>query len=218
LALKFNEPPGATPLDPDEIQGLLPSHVTLQSQLNDFEQANIGQAREWAYTRRRGDPLDRKFICTVHRRMFDETWRWAGEFRRSDKNIGAPWTDLPVRLYQLTEDVRAQIEHHAYPPAEIAARYHHRLVAIHLFPNGNGRHARFMADLLLKDLTDAVFAWGQGTFGAAGAVRTAYIQALRDADRGNYTSLLTFLGIQPPQLYTQQIVRRAEEVRVIRKD
>jgi Fic-DOC domain mobile mystery protein B len=193
--LKLDYPPGATPLDPDEIQGLLPDHITLQNQLNEFEEANIGQAREWAYTRRRGDPLDREFICTVHRRMFDATWRWAGDFRRSDKNIGCMWTEVPVRLYQLTGDVRAQLEYNAYPPAEIAARYHHRLVSIHPFPNGNGRHARFMADLLLKDLTGNVFTWGQDTLGGAGAARTAYIQALQAGDGGNYTPLLTFLGI-----------------------
>jgi Fic-DOC domain mobile mystery protein B len=195
LALKLDYPPGATPLDPDEIQGLLPDHITLQNQLNEFEEANIGQAREWAYTRRRGDPLDREFICTVHRRMFDATWHWAGDFRRSDKNIGCTWTEVPVRLYQLTGDVRAQLEYNAYPPAEIAARYHHRLVSIHPFPNGNGRHARFMADLLLKDLTGNVFSWGQDTLGGAGAARTAYIQALQAGDGDNYTPLLTFLGI-----------------------
>jgi Fic-DOC domain mobile mystery protein B len=195
VALKLDYPPGATPLDPDEIQGLLPDHITLQSQLNEFEEANIGQAREWAYTRRRGDPLDREFICTVHRRMFDSTWRWAGDFRRSDKNIGCMWAEVPVRLYQLSGDVRVQIEHHAYPPAQIAARYHHRLVSIHPFPNGNGRHARFMADLLFKDLTGNVFTWGQDALGGAGAARTAYIQALRAGDGGNYTPLFTFLGI-----------------------
>jgi Fic-DOC domain mobile mystery protein B len=195
LALKLDYPPGATPLDPDEIQGLLPDHITLQNQLNEFEEANIGQAREWAYTRRRGDPLDREFICTVHRRMFDATWHWAGDFRRSDKNIGCTWTEVPVRLYQLTGDVRAQLEYNAYPPAEIAARYHHRLVSIHPFPNGNGRHARFMADLLLKDLPGNVFSWGQDTLGGAGAARTAYIQALQAGDGDNYTPLLTFLGI-----------------------
>jgi Fic-DOC domain mobile mystery protein B len=193
--LKLDYPPGATPLDPDEIQGLLPDHITLQNQLNEFEEANIGQAREWAYTRRRGDPLDREFICTVHRRMFDATWRWAGDFRRSDKNIGCMWTEVPVRLYQLTGDMRTQLEYNAYPPAEIAARYHHRLVSIHPFPNGNGRHARFMADLLLKDLTGNVFTWGQDALGGAGAARTAYIQALQAGDGGNYTPLLTFLGI-----------------------
>jgi Fic-DOC domain mobile mystery protein B len=195
LALKLDYPPGATPLDPDEIQGLLPDHITLQNQLNEFEEANIGQAREWAYTRRRGDPLDREFICTVHRRMFDATWRWAGDFRRSDKNIGCMWTEVPVRLYQLSGDVRAQLEYKAYPPAEIAARYHHRLVSIHPFPNGNGRHARFMADLLLKDLTGNVFTWGQDALGGARAARTAYIQALQAGDEGNYTRLITFLGI-----------------------
>lgn len=196
MELKLDYPPGATPLEPDETQGLLPTHISLQHQLNEFEEANLGLAREWAYTRRRGDPLDHEFIRAVHRRMFGETWQWAGQFRRSDKNIGGAWTDIPVRLYQLTEDMRAQVEHTAYPPTEIAARYHHRLVSIHLFPNGNGRHARFMADLLLKELTGEVFRWGQGTLGSAGEVRTAYIQALQAADRGDYAPLLTFLALR----------------------
>jgi Fic-DOC domain mobile mystery protein B len=196
LELKFDYPPGATPLDPDDIQGLLPPHITLQHQLNDFEEANIGQAREWAYTRRRGDPLDREFIRTVHRRMFGATWQWAGEFRRSDKNIGGTWTEVPVRLYQLTEDVRAQVEHKSHSPAEVAARYHHRLVSIHPFPNGNGRHARFMADLFLKELTGEIFNWGQGTLGGAGQVRSAYIQALQAADRGDYAPLFSFLALR----------------------
>jgi Fic-DOC domain mobile mystery protein B len=178
------------------MQGLLPAHITLQHQLNDFEEANIGQAREWAYTRRRGDPLDREFIRSAHQRMFGATWQWAGEFRRSDKNIGGTWTDVPVRLHQLTEDMRAQVEHKSYPPAEVAARYHPRLVSIHPFPNGNGRHARFMADLFLKELTGEIFSWGQGTLGGAGAVRTAYIQALQAADCGDYTPLLSFLALR----------------------
>jgi Fic-DOC domain mobile mystery protein B len=193
--LKIAYPPGATHLDPDEMQGLLPSHITLQHQLNDFEEANIGQAREWAYTRRRGDPLAREFIQIVHRRMFEQTWRWAGELRRWEKNSGGPWMDVPVRLRVLTDDVRAQVEYKSYPVAEIAARYHHRLASIHPFPNGNGRHARFMADLLLKDLTGKVFTWGQDTVGGAGIARTAYIEALRAADRGDYAPLLKILGI-----------------------
>jgi Fic-DOC domain mobile mystery protein B len=193
--VKLEYPAGATPLDPDEIQGLIPSHITVQSQLNDYEQENISRARQWAYRRRRGDPLEREFIRTVHRRMFDATWRWAGDFRRSDKNIGCHWPQIPTQLYQLTGDVHVQIDYKSYPEAEIAARYHHRLVSIHPFPNGNGRHARFMADLLLKKLTGTTFTWGQGALGSTGESRTAYIKALQAADGGDYKPLLLFLGI-----------------------
>jgi Fic-DOC domain mobile mystery protein B len=193
--MRLEYPPGATPLDPDEIQGLIPSHVTLQSQLNDYEQENISRAREWAYWRRRGDPLDGEFIRNVHRRMFDSTWRWAGDFRRSDKNIGCQWVQVPTQLYQLSGDVRTQIDFKSYPGAEIAARYHHRLVSIRPFPNGNGRHARFMADLLLKDLTGKTFTWGQGSLGGPGEARKTYIKALQAADGGDYRPLLLFLGI-----------------------
>jgi Fic-DOC domain mobile mystery protein B len=200
LDLKLEYAPGATPLDPNEREGLIPSYITLQSQLNEFEEANILEARNWAYARRRGDPLEREFIRTVHRRMFDKTWRWAGDFRRSEKNVGGAWTDIPVRLFQLTEDVRAQVQYKAYPHAEIAARFHHRLVSIHPFPNGNGRHSRFMADLLLKDLTGEVFTWGHGTLTDAGELRDRYIDSLRDADRGDYSALFRFLDISeaPP--------------------
>ena len=193
--MKLEYPLGATPLDPDEIQGLIPSHITLQGQLNDYEQENISRARQWAYSRRRGDPLNREFIRTVHRRMFDATWHWAGDLRRSDKNIGCQWTQVPTQLYQLAGDVRAQIEYKAFPEAVIAARYHHRLVSIHPFANGNGRHARFMSDLLLKELAGKIFTWGQSSLGSGGEARTAYIKALKAADGGDYDPLLLFLGI-----------------------
>jgi Fic-DOC domain mobile mystery protein B len=195
MDVKLEYPAGATPLDPDEIQGLIPAHITVQSQLNDYEQENISRARQWAYGRRRGDPLEREFIRTVHRRMFDATWRWAGDLRRSDKNIGCHWPQISTQLYQLSGDVRVQIDHKSYPAEEIAARYHHRLVSIHPFPNGNGRHARFMADLLKKQLTGTTFAWGQGELGSTGEVRTAYIKALQAADGGDHKPLLLFLGI-----------------------
>jgi Fic-DOC domain mobile mystery protein B len=163
VAVKFEYAPGATPINADEATGLLPAHLTLQSELNEYEEANILQAAEWLLGRRRGDPLDQRFIHSVHRRMFDQTWKWAGEARRSDKNIGVRWYEIPVRLSQMLGDVRVQIDHKAFSPTEIAARYHHRLVAIHIFPNGNGRHARIMADLLLMELAGRRFEWGRAS-------------------------------------------------------
>lgn len=193
MALTFEYPPGATPIDPNEAEGLIPTHLTLQRQLDEYEEANIIEASEWAFSRRRGDPLDASFLHEVHRRMLNQTWRWAGEARRSDKNIGVPWAEIPMRLHQMLGDIRAQIEHLAYPPHEIAARYHHRLVSIHVFANGNGRHARLMADLLLSDVAGRRFEWGRGKLVAAGDVRERYIAALRAADTGNYQPLLEFL-------------------------
>lgn len=193
MALKFEYPPGATPIDPNEADGLIPTHFTLQRELNEYEEANILEASEWLLSRRRGDPLDDGFVHAVHGRMFNQVWRWAGTSRRSDKNLGVPWPEIPVRLRQMLGDVRTQLEHRAYPPPEIAARYHHRLVAIHVFPNGNGRHARLMADVLLETLTGQRFEWGRGNLGAAGRVRDRYIAALRAADTGDYRPLHEFL-------------------------
>jgi Fic-DOC domain mobile mystery protein B len=191
--MKFEYAPGATPIDLDEAAGLIPAHLTLQRELNEYEEANILEATEWLYARRRGNPLDERFIHDVHRRMFGQTWKWAGKPRRSDKNIGGSWFEVPVRLRQMFGDVRAQIEHDAYSPKEIAARYHHRLVAIHVYPNGNGRHARFMADLLLTELGGQRFEWGRGSLVAANELRARYIAALRAADAGDCRPLLQFL-------------------------
>lgn len=193
--MKFEYPPGATPINPDEAAGLIPAHVRLQSELNEYEEANILEATEWAFSRRRGDPLEDRFVHAVHRRMFDKTWKWAGTPRRSDKNIGIAWPEIHTRLRQMLDDTRAQIEHSAYPPGEIAARYHHRLVAVHLYPNGNGRHARLMADLLLTQLTGKRFEWGRGSLVAASELRTRYIAALRAADAGDCRPLLDFLQV-----------------------
>jgi Fic-DOC domain mobile mystery protein B len=192
--MKLEYPPGATPIDPDEASGLIPSHLTRQGELNEFEEANILSAADWLFARRRGDPLDERFMRNVHRRMFGKTWKWAGHFRRSDKNIGVPWNELPVHLRQLVEDVGAQITHGAYAVDEIVARFHHRLVAIHAFPNGNGRHARMMADLLLMELEGRRFEWGRGSLVPVNELRALYITALQSADRGDYGPLLRFLG------------------------
>lgn len=194
--MKFDYPPGATPIDPDEAAGLIPTHLTLQHELNEFEEANILDAVSWLDARRRGDPLDDRFLHIVHAHMFDRTWKWAGQARQSDKNIGVPWNEIPVRLRQALDDVRAQILHRAYSPEEIAARYHHRLVLVHVFPNGNGRHARLMADLLLSNLTGSRFDWGRGSLASANELRAHYIAALRAADAGNYELLFTFLGLR----------------------
>jgi Fic-DOC domain mobile mystery protein B len=193
--MKFEYLPGATPIDPDEAVGLIPTHLTLQRELNEYEEANILEAIDWLSARRRGDPLDDRFIHVVHGRMFDRTWKWAGQARRSDKNLGVPWAEIATRLRQMLDDVRAQIQSGAYSPVEIAARYHHRLVSVHVFPNGNGRHARLMADLLLSHLADQRFEWGQGSLTAANELRARYIAALQAADHGNYGPLLEFLKI-----------------------
>jgi Fic-DOC domain mobile mystery protein B len=196
VAVKFEYAPGATPIDPEEAQGLIPGHLTLQRELNEYEESNILEATEWLFTRRRGDPLDERFIHRVHERMFDRTWKWAGKPRQSDKNIGVHWLTIPVRLSQMLSDVRVQIAATAYSPVEIAARYHHRLVAIHIFPNGNGRHARLMADLLLMRLVAVRFEWGRGSLIEASELRARYIAALRAADRGDYQPLLAFVAAE----------------------
>ncbi len=191
MTLDLDYPPGATPLDADELASLLPRHIVTQRELNEWEQLNIVQGESWARKQRK-EFLDESFIRQLHRQMFGETWRWAGQFRNSDKNIGIDWLKIGVALRQLLDDVRYQIEHASYSPDETALRFHHRLVAIHPFPNGNGRHARLMADLLVERLGQPRFTWGSRSLTEATDTRQRYIAALQAADSRDYAPLLAF--------------------------
>jgi Fic-DOC domain mobile mystery protein B len=192
--MNFDYPEGATPLDPDEAQGLLMSHITNRTELDRWEQENIAEAEAWAFRRKPRDILTAGFIKRLHKRMFENVWRWAGEKRGSGKNIGVEIWQIDPDLRDLCADCANWIEHGTYPPDEIAARFHHRLTAIHPFPNGNGRHARLMTDILLVHLLDRLrFTWGSGNLVNAGDCRQQYINALRAADRHDYTALLAFV-------------------------
>ena len=182
----------ATPLTEEELAGLIPSYVTLRPELNEVEQANILEAEEWAFTRER-DVLDEGFLKNLHKRMFGRVWKWAVTLRRSEKNIGVDAYQISVDLRKLLDDCRFWIEHETHEPDEIAARFHHRLVLIHPFPNGNGRHARTAADLLLVRLGRPRFTWGRANLVSAGKNRTTYIAALHAADKHDIAPLLAFV-------------------------
>jgi Fic-DOC domain mobile mystery protein B len=187
----FEEPDAATPLTHDERDGLLPADIAYRHELNAAEQENILRAQDWALARRR-DLLTEKFVKDLHRRMLGNVWRWAGQFRTSEKNLGIAYYEIPIALRQLLDDVRTWIEYGSYASDEIAVRFHHRLVQIHPFPNGNGRHSRLMADLLAMSLGQHRFSWGGADLQDAGEVRTRYIEALRAADNHDVSSLLAF--------------------------
>lgn len=189
-------PDGATPLDPDELNGLKFKHVTTRGELDQLEQANIMEGLNWLSKQRSPDVLTIEFILQLHKALFGQIWGWAGIFRTSEKNIGVDPITISVNLRLLIDDTEYWIEHETFDPLEIAARFHHRLVAIHLFANGNGRHARILTDALLKyKLKHAPIDWSGGhSLTKMNERRSEYIKALRLADRADYRSLLTFMG------------------------
>ena len=192
--MEFQYAPGATPLDPDEAAGLVPSHITTQADLNAWEQANILQAVRWVARQKKRDLLTEGFVRDLHRRMFDKTWKWAGTFRQSNKNIGVDWTKVAVKLRNLLDNTRFQIDHKVFEPDELVVRLHHQLVWVHAFPNGNGRHARLMADVLAQQLGRPRMTWGGADVElvSMGTVRDRYLKALREADQGQWSALIAF--------------------------
>ena len=191
------EPGGATPLDPDELQGLKFAHITTRGELNELEQANITQGLRWLGQRRTGtDILDAAFVRTLHHRLFGDVWQWAGVFRQTGKNLGVDPARIGEQLRILLDDARYWTEHETYPPLEAAARFHHRLVQIHCFANGNGRHARIMTDEFLRHCHDhKPIDWAAGyDLMKDNRRRDQYIAALKAADGNEYGPLLTFAG------------------------
>lgn len=190
------EPDGATPLDPDELEGLKFRHITTRGELNELEQANVESGLLWLQRIRRRDVLTEAFVRELHRRLFGDVWKWAGTFRQTEKNIGVDPLQIGVQLRMLLDDARYWAEHGTYAPLEAAARFHHRLVQIHCFPNGNGRHARIIADEYLRqNFAHPPIDWAAGQdLMQENKRRDDYIAALRAADAHNYDPLLKFVG------------------------
>lgn len=194
VVLTGSHAPGATPLDPDDIAGLIPGHITTLGELNEWEEQNILKARARLRTvRSKKDPLDEGFIFDLHRQMFGETWRWAGKARTKETVVGVDPAQVRVSVHDALADTREQLRHPPVNIDHVAARLHHRLVEIHPFSNGNGRHTRLVADLLLSANGRPEFSWGRTNLNAAGPVRDTYIAALRAADARDYAPLFAFV-------------------------
>jgi len=188
------EEDGQTALSDEEREGLIPSYITLRAELNEAEQANILDAEHWAF-RRKSNVLSVRFLNDLHKRMFGRVWKWAGRFRTTGKNVGISAYRIQTDLQELINDCSCWIDNGTYEPDEIAARFHHRLVQIHPYPNGNGRHARLAADVLLARLGRPRFTWGSKNLVDSSETRTRYIDALRAADRHDYAPLLGFVRL-----------------------
>jgi len=189
---------GETPLDSDEMEGLKHPHIQTRGELNQLEQHNIQEGYKWlARQRKHKDLLSEAFLLDLHNQMLGQVWSWAGSFRHTEKNIGVDPLVIGVELRNLLEDAKYWIEHGTYSREEFAARFHHRLVKIHLFPNGNGRHARIMTDVVLENVLDALpIEWGDRTLDVKGEHRQHYISTLQAADNNDYQPLIYFVSTE----------------------
>ncbi len=194
---KISYPSGATPIDPDELKDLIPDYISTMGELNQLEQSNIADGFVWAGKQDLDELLSVTFVLKLHENMFKQVWKWAGKTRKTSKNIGVMKENIMTDLGILIGNTKFWMEHKTFNNDEIAARFHHRLVQIHVFPNGNGRHARLMTDLLLQKLGENKFTWG--TLGAhtplevEGKTRSDYVAALKKADKDDFVDLIKFV-------------------------
>jgi Fic-DOC domain mobile mystery protein B len=188
---------GATPLDPNEMEGLKHPHIQTRGELNQLEQQNIQEGYKWLVRQRKHkDLFTEAFILDLHKQLLGQVWSWAGSFRRTEKNIGVDPLVIGVELRNLLEDARYWVEHGTYNREEFAARFHHRLVKIHPFPNGNGRHARIVTDVVLESILEVLpIEWGARSLDVEGEHRRNYINALRAADNNDYRPLIEFVSV-----------------------
>jgi Fic-DOC domain mobile mystery protein B len=195
MGLEFDHKDGQTPLDEEEKEGLKIKAITTQEELDEFEQLNIEKAVEWTiHSKFKLEKiLTEKFVKDLHKKMYVDVWKWAGEFRKTEKNMGMPWTQIGIELKNLLDDTKYWIDNNTFPPEEIAVRFKHRIVSIHCFPNGNGRHSRMMADIIMESIFgNEIFSWHQSNMVKANETRNQYIKALREADQGNFKQLIEF--------------------------
>lgn len=186
---------GQTPLDEEEKDGLLILTIATRGELDEFEQQNIEKAVQWILGRTFKPELffTEDFVRMLHKRMYADVWAWAGEFRKTNKNIGVDKWKIPSDLKYLLDDAKYWHENNTYTQDEIAVRFKHRIVSIHCFPNGNGRHSRLMADIIIEQIyKQPVFSWGAANLSDEGDTRKSYLKAVKTADRGDYRLLLAF--------------------------
>jgi len=193
LELEYIE--GQTPLNEEEKEGLLIQTIATRAELDEFEQQNIEQAVFWSLGRnfKMDSMFTETFVRALHQRMYGEIWAWAGDFRKSNKNIGVDKWQIQTELRSLLNDTLYWHAQNTFSPEEMTLRFKHRLVSIHCFTNGNGRHSRLMADIIIdKIYKQPVFTWGAANLVKQGDIRTSYLKALKAADRGDMEPLIIF--------------------------
>ncbi len=186
---------GQTPLDEDEKDGLLIPTIATRGELDEFEQQNIEQAVLWSLNRsfKAEAVFTEEFIRGLHKRMYNNVWAWAGEFRKSNKNIGVDKWQIPTELRTLLDDTKIWYANNTYSPDETTIRFKHRLVSIHCFANGNGRHSRLMADIVIEKIFKLPhYTWGAANLVKQGDTRSAYLNAIKAADKGDIEPLINF--------------------------
>ena len=188
----FETDDNSTPLTEEEKQQLKAKWITTRAELNELETKGIVDAEIWLLQNKK-DILNETFIKNLHKKIFGDIWKWAGTFRTTERNIGVAPYEIQTKLRILLDDVKFWIDNRTFSPKEIAIRFHHRLVQIHPFPNGNGRISRLMADLLMRQFGLPVLNWGSGSLTEISELRRKYILALQEADNGDYSSLLCFI-------------------------
>jgi Fic-DOC domain mobile mystery protein B len=195
MGLDIDYAEGQTPLDDDEREGLLIPSITTRGELDEFEQLGVEKANEWLLSKKLDITkiLTEAFVKDLHKKMFGDIWKWAGEFRKTNKNIGVDKFIIGTELKNFLDDCNYWIKNKVFSEDEIAVRLSHRMVLIHPFTNGNGRHSRLIADVLItKGFGKPDFTWGSISLIKQGEARKKYLAALRDADRNDYNSLIEF--------------------------
>ncbi|MDP2422022.1 mobile mystery protein B [Sediminibacterium sp.] len=195
MGLNLTYDDGQTPLDEDEKESLLIKSISTRGELDEFEQQNIEDAIQWSLTRKfkAEQILSESFIKDLHKKMYGRVWRWAGEYRKTNKNIGVDKLEISISLRSLIDDAKYWLENNVYEPDEFAILFKHRLVSIHCFPNGNGRHSRMIADIIIEKIyNQPVFTWGGSSISEETDIRAQYLKAIRNADKGNFDLLLKF--------------------------
>lgn len=184
--------PGETPIDPSGLLPKLKDSIRNRAELNVIEAENVRLAVVKYLSKRpskRTAPFTLKWVCKLHKEMLGDVWTWAGKIRKIQLNLGPKAYLVGPRLLSLLQDLAAW-ETGDMPIIEQAAMLHHKTVYLHPFENGNGRWARLLGNIWLKQHDAPTIDWPEATLVGLGSdVRAEYMDALWRADELDYGNL-----------------------------
>ncbi len=197
-----DQPEGATPID--DVSGLLVD-ITTRGELNDAEGLNILTATDWIDKGRIDDLFTVQFYRELHTKMYDQVWSWAGALRSQTGQTTHPGSRpeaVDLDLGRVAMEFHCEWEalndnSHLLP---FISRYHHALVLVHPFNNGNGRWSRLAADAVIQRLAGRPpLTWATDTLVVDSDERKEYIAALQAADTGDFQPLLDYIVALNPR-------------------
>lgn len=175
-----------TPFPDDNLLGL-----TDKNQINEMEATGIAKSELNIFELETDIELSTSLILEIHKIAFSELYDWAGKWRKTEVYVGQLIPPKPNKvlhsMYQFLDNLnfKISISKNRTEHIDSLVYAHYEFIKIHPFNNGNGRTGR-----ILMNLVALKFGYKPlELYHREGQSRKLYINAMKDADNGNFNTL-----------------------------